>query len=61
MAINDTIIHKGSMKFDDVAGLLEAKQALKEAIIMPLQYPQLFTGYIIQNQQTLGCSHFKIT
>ncbi|KAI0224356.1 Suppressor protein of bem1/bed5 double mutants [Lamellibrachia satsuma] len=44
MAIEDTILTKGQLRFDDVAGLQEAKQILKEAIIMPLQFPQLFTG-----------------
>ena len=44
MAIQDTIVGKGSVKFDDVAGLEEAKQTLKEAIVMPLQFPHLFTG-----------------
>ena len=44
LAIKDTIIPKGKLKFDDVAGLKEAKQTLKEAIIMPLQFPHLFTG-----------------
>ncbi|XP_069951126.1 uncharacterized protein [Cherax quadricarinatus] len=32
----------GSM--EDVAGLHDVKQILKEAVIMPLQYPQLFQG-----------------
>lgn len=44
LAIEDTIVVKGKVKFADVAGLLEAKQTLNEAIIMPLQFPQLFTG-----------------
>ena len=44
LAIEDTIIAKGKLTFDDIAGLKEAKQVLKEAIIMPLQFPQLFTG-----------------
>lgn len=44
IAIEDTIIQKGSVKFCDVVGLKNAKQALKEAIIMPLQFPHLFTG-----------------
>ncbi|KAK2178596.1 hypothetical protein NP493_538g04028 [Ridgeia piscesae] len=44
MDIEDTILTKGCLKFDDVAGLLKAKQILKEAIIMPLQFPHLFTG-----------------
>ncbi|KAL3847969.1 hypothetical protein ACJMK2_018857 [Sinanodonta woodiana] len=45
-AIDDTMIHKGGLTFIDIAGLGEAKQALMEAIIMPLHYPQLFTGCI---------------
>ncbi|KAJ7387901.1 hypothetical protein OS493_001251 [Desmophyllum pertusum] len=44
IAIQDTIVQKGSIKFCDVVGLSDAKQALKEAIIMPLQFPHLFTG-----------------
>ena len=44
MAIQETIVSKHSVTFDDVAGLDEAKQTLKEAIIMPLQFPHLFTG-----------------
>lgn len=45
-AIEDTIVSKGGLTFQDIAGLEDAKQALKEAIIMPLQFPQLFTGCI---------------
>ncbi|KAK3583644.1 hypothetical protein CHS0354_021380 [Potamilus streckersoni] len=45
-AIDDTIIQKGGLTFIDIAGLGEAKQALTEAIVMPLHYPQLFTGCI---------------
>ena len=44
MAIQETIADKGSVTFDDVAGLEEAKQTLREAIVMPLQFPHLFTG-----------------
>lgn len=44
VAIEDTIVQKGTVKFCDVVGLTNAKQALKEAIIMPLQFPHLFTG-----------------
>ena len=43
-AIEETIVHTGSVCFNDVAGLTDAKQALTEAIIMPLHFPQLFTG-----------------
>ena len=33
-----------NVSWDDVAGLEKAKQALKEAVILPIQYPQLFEG-----------------
>ena len=33
-----------NVSWDDVAGLENAKQALKEAVILPIQYPQLFEG-----------------
>ena len=46
-AIEDTIIAKGQLRFTDIAGLEEAKKTLKDAIIMPLQFPHLFTGKII--------------
>ncbi|XP_021370518.1 vacuolar protein sorting-associated protein 4-like [Mizuhopecten yessoensis] len=46
IAIEDTIITKGGLTFQDIAGLHEAKQALREAIIMPLHFPHLFTGAI---------------
>ena len=32
------------MKWDDVAGLEGAKDALKEAVILPIKFPHLFTG-----------------
>eukprot|EP00105_Crassostrea_gigas_P017451 XP_011435234.2 PREDICTED: vacuolar protein sorting-associated protein 4B-like isoform X2 [Crassostrea gigas] len=44
-AIEDTIITKGGIKFQDIAGLNDAKEALREAIIIPLLFPHLFTGY----------------
>lgn len=31
-------------QWDDVAGLEGAKDALKEAVILPIQFPQFFTG-----------------
>ncbi|KAJ7058777.1 AAA-domain-containing protein, partial [Mycena amicta] len=33
-----------SVTWDDIAGLEGAKQALKEAVIIPLMFPHLFTG-----------------
>ena len=34
------------LQWDDVAGLEAAKDALKEAVILPVKYPQFFTGVI---------------
>lgn len=33
-----------NVQWDDVAGLTQAKEALKEAVILPIKFPQLFTG-----------------
>lgn len=35
---------KPNVQWDDVAGLLGAKEALKEAVILPIKFPQLFAG-----------------
>ena len=32
------------VQWDDVAGLESAKEALKEAVILPVKFPQFFTG-----------------
>ena len=32
------------MQWDDVAGLESAKESLKEAVILPVKFPQFFTG-----------------
>ena len=34
----------GGSQWDDVAGLEGAKDALKEAVILPVKFPQFFTG-----------------
>ncbi|CAF1328478.1 unnamed protein product [Rotaria sp. Silwood1] len=38
------IITDPKITFDDVVGLEQAKEALKEAIILPVKFPQLFHG-----------------
>ncbi|GFN95709.1 katanin p60 ATPase-containing subunit [Plakobranchus ocellatus] len=42
--IESTIVKSKSFGFDDVIGLLEAKQSLHDSIIMPLGFPHLFSG-----------------
>jgi len=38
--LNDAIVsEKPDVKWDDVAGLENAKKALKEAVIMPIKFP----------------------
>ncbi|KAG8200609.1 hypothetical protein JTE90_022232 [Oedothorax gibbosus] len=38
------VIEKPNIQWSDVAGLLGAKEALKEAVILPIKFPHLFTG-----------------
>jgi len=38
------IMEKPDVKWDDVAGLEGAKESLKEAVILPIKFPHLFTG-----------------
>ena len=38
------VMEKPSIKWSDVAGLEGAKEALKEAVILPIKFPHLFTG-----------------
>ncbi len=35
---------KPHVKWDDIAGLSQAKASLQEAVILPVKFPQLFTG-----------------
>lgn len=44
-ALSGAIVReKPNVKWDDVAGLHAAKEALKEAVILPIKFPQLFVG-----------------
>ncbi|EIM92022.1 AAA-domain-containing protein [Stereum hirsutum FP-91666 SS1] len=38
------IVDKPNVRWDDVAGLEAAKESLKEAVILPIKFPHLFTG-----------------
>ncbi|CAI4227598.1 unnamed protein product [Auanema sp. JU1783] len=38
------VMEKPNVKWSDIAGLETAKGALKEAVILPIKFPQLFTG-----------------
>lgn len=38
------VVLKPDVKWSDVAGLEGAKEALKEAVILPIKFPHLFTG-----------------
>lgn len=37
-------MERPNVKWSDVAGLEGAKEALKEAVILPIKFPHLFTG-----------------
>ncbi|KAH3743596.1 vacuolar protein sorting factor 4B [Pelomyxa schiedti] len=44
-ALHEAILQeKPDVKWSDVAGLEGAKEALKEAVILPIKFPQMFTG-----------------
>lgn len=44
-ALSSAILQeKPNVRWDDVAGLESAKEALKEAVILPIRFPHLFTG-----------------
>eukprot|EP01028_Stygiella_incarcerata_P002895 TRINITY_DN1553_c0_g1_i2.p1 TRINITY_DN1553_c0_g1~~TRINITY_DN1553_c0_g1_i2.p1 ORF type:complete len:211 (+),score=50.49 TRINITY_DN1553_c0_g1_i2:222-854(+) len=40
----DIIINNPSVRWDDIAGCEDAKQLLKEAVVFPIRYPELFQG-----------------
>lgn len=39
-------MERPNVKWSDVAGLEGAKEALKEAVILPIKFPHLFTGQL---------------
>lgn len=44
MDIVGSIVSNPNVSFADVVGLEQAKEALKEAVILPVKFPQLFQG-----------------
>mmetsp|Transcript_5043 Transcript_5043/g.4237 ORF Transcript_5043/g.4237 Transcript_5043/m.4237 type:complete len:168 (+) Transcript_5043:365-868(+) len=42
----DICIDNPNVKFETIVGLDEAKRLMKEAVVLPLKYPQLFTGIL---------------
>ena len=43
-ALKSAIVENVNVKWSDVAGLDKAKSILKETVILPIRFPQLFTG-----------------
>ena len=44
-ALSQAIIHeKPNVKWEDVAGLESAKATLKEAVVLPKKFPDIFVG-----------------
>ena len=37
-------MESSKVEWDDVAGLETAKESLKEAILLPIKFPQIFMG-----------------
>ena len=41
------LMERPNVRWDDVAGLENAKESLKEAAILPIKFPHMYTGQII--------------
>ena len=44
LIVGAIVMEKPNVKWEDVAGLDAAKESLKEAVILPIKFPHLFTG-----------------
>lgn len=46
VCVGAIVMEKPNVRWNDVAGLEGAKEALKEAVILPIKFPHLFTGTV---------------
>lgn len=53
------VMEKPNIRWNDVAGLEGAKEALKEAVILPIKFPHLFTGKELSHLK-LGCENIRL-
>lgn len=42
----EIFVQDPNVKWEDIMGLEEAKRTLKEAVVYPMKYPELFTGIL---------------
>ncbi|CAL9683611.1 unnamed protein product [Knipowitschia caucasica] len=42
----DIYLHSPKVRWEDIIGLEDAKRLVKEAVVYPIKYPQLFTGIL---------------
>ncbi|XP_014893364.1 katanin p60 ATPase-containing subunit A-like 2 isoform X1 [Poecilia latipinna] len=42
----DIYLHSPNVRWEDIIGLEDAKRLVKEAVVYPIKYPQLFTGIL---------------
>ncbi|XP_034566223.1 katanin p60 ATPase-containing subunit A-like 2 isoform X2 [Notolabrus celidotus] len=42
----DIYLHSPNVRWEDIMGLEDAKRLVKEAVVYPIKYPQLFTGIL---------------
>ncbi|XP_072227568.1 katanin p60 ATPase-containing subunit A-like 2 [Leuresthes tenuis] len=42
----DIYLHNPNVRWEDIIGLEDAKRLVKEAVVYPIKYPQLFTGIL---------------
>jgi katanin p60 ATPase-containing subunit A1 len=42
----DIYVSNPDVKWDDIAGLEDSKRLVKEAVVLPIKYPELFTGIL---------------